>query len=242
MSVWGKIGGTGIGLTVGGPIGALLGAFVGHYLVDREGAPLGPPPRDVVLTTGLVALAAKMARADGVVAPSEIEAFSKVVTVPAAERANVDRLFKLAQATTDGFEAYARQLARAFADEPGLLDAVIEGLFLIAKADGAVHQAELGFVRRVAELFGRSPEWFDDVLARHVVVPGDPYRILGIDRGASFAEIRSHYRRRVSELHPDREIARGLPAEAIRIATDRVAALNAAFDAIERARAAAPAP
>ena len=70
MSVWGKLGGAGLGLTIGGPIGALIGAFAGHYLVDRDGAVFGAPPRDLILTTGLVALSAKMARADGVVASS----------------------------------------------------------------------------------------------------------------------------------------------------------------------------
>ena len=65
--LWGKIGGAGIGVLVGGPIGALVGGVAGHFLVDRQGAPFGPTPRDVVFTTGLVALAAKMAKSDGVV-------------------------------------------------------------------------------------------------------------------------------------------------------------------------------
>src|ERR1700710_2335349 len=178
MSIWGKMGGAGLGLTIGGPIGALLGAFAGHYLVDREGAILGPAPRDIVLTTGLVALAAKMARADGVVAPSEVEAFRRVITVPDSDCAKVASLFKLAQATTDGYEAYAGQLARTFRDEPQLLDDVIDGLFLIAKADGAVHERELEYLRNVARIFGRSDAWFDTVLARHVHLPKDPYRAL----------------------------------------------------------------
>ncbi|MDB5557825.1 MAG: molecular chaperone DjlA, partial [Enterovirga sp.] len=95
MSIWGKLSGAGFGLAIGGPIGGLLGAFAGHYLIDREGAVFGPAPRDVVLTTGLVALSAKMARADGVVACSEVEAFSRVVVVEEEDRPNVERLFRL---------------------------------------------------------------------------------------------------------------------------------------------------
>ena len=49
-------------------------------------------------------------------------------------------------------------------------------------------------------------------------------------------ELKRYYRRLVAETHPDREIARGLPAEAIAIATRRLAAINAAWDAIERER------
>lgn len=237
MSVWGKLGGGGFGLALGGPIGALLGAFAGHYLIDREGAVFGPPPRDVILSTGLVALAAKMAKADGVVVPHEVEAFARIVVVPPADRQNVERLFCLAQGTTLGYEAYAAQLARVFADEPALLDDIVDGLFLIATADGAVHEAELAYLRAVAGAFGRDEAWFETVLARHVAHPDDPYVVLGADRAASFDELRSTYRRLVREHHPDREMARGLPPEAIRIATDRLAAINAAWERIERERA-----
>lgn len=236
MSVWGKLGGGGIGLALGGPIGALIGAFTGHYLVDREGAWFGPPPRDVVVSTGLVALAAKMARADGVVLGTEVAAFKRIVQVDPADVARVDRLFHLAQATTAGFEAYAAQLAAMLATEPALLDDIVEGLFLIAKADGAVHEAEIAFVAAVARIFGRSDAWFESVLERHVSLPGDPYRQIGADRAWDDGRLRSHYRSLVKELHPDREMARGLPVEAIRIATERFATINAAWDRIARER------
>lgn len=239
MSVWGKLSGAGLGLAVGGPIGALIGAFAGHYLVDRDGAVFGPPPRDVVLTTGLVALSAKMARADGVVASSEIAAFARIVSVPESERANVERLFRLAQATTDGYRSYAAQLKRTFADEPALLDDVLDGLFAIATADGALHEAELAYLRDVAAIFGRVDDAFDAILARHVDLPGDPYRVLGAERAMSFDQLKARYRRLVADTHPDREIARGLPPEAVRIATHRLATINDAWDRIERERGAA---
>ncbi|NNM70830.1 J domain-containing protein [Enterovirga aerilata] len=239
MSIWGKLGGAGFGLAIGGPIGGLLGAFAGHYLIDREGSPFGPAPRDVVLTTGLVALSAKMARADGVVACSEVEAFSRVVVVPDEDRASVERLFRLAQATTDGFQAYAAQLAKLLADEPALLDDIVDGLFLIAQADHAVHEAEIAYLREVARIFGRDEAWFEAALARHVVLPDDPYRVLGVDRSASYEELRRRYRQLVADTHPDREIARGLPPEAVKIANDRLSAINAAWDRIERERQAA---
>jgi len=235
-SIWGKLGGAGLGFTVGGPIGALLGAVTGHLLVDRHGAPLGAPPRDVVFATGLVALAAKMAKSDGVVVRSEVAAFERIVEVPASEHARITRLFDLAKATTDGFEAYAGQIAAAFRDERQLLEDVVDGLFHIAKADGAVHEAELGYVRRVASLFGFEARDFDRIAARHVQQPDDPYLVIGADRAASDESLRRHYRRLVAEYHPDREIARGLPSEAVRIATERLAAINAAWARIATER------
>jgi DnaJ like chaperone protein len=234
--IWGKIGGAGIGLGIGGPIGALLGAFTGHFLVDRKGALLGSPPRDVVFATGLVALSAKMAKSDGVVVRSEVDAFERIVDVPPAEHDRVSRLFDLAKATTAGFEPYARQIAATFRDERQLLEDVLDGLFHVAKADGAVHEAEFSYVQRVASIFGFEPREFERIAARHVRRAEDPYEILGAHRGMTDSDLKAHYRRLVAENHPDREIARGLPLECVKIATARLAAINEAWDRISAER------
>lgn len=231
-SIWGKIGGAGLGLAFGGPLSALLGAFAGHVLVDRDGAFFGPVPRDVVFTTGLIALSAKMAKADGVVLRSEVDAFERIVEVPPEEHSNVVRLFDLAKSTTLGFEAYARQIAEVLGDEPALIEDVVDGLFDIATADGAVHEAEFAYIQTVAGILGIEGPAFDRVAARHVARPDDPYLVLGAERALSDAALKRHYRALVADIHPDREIARGLPPEAIRIATQRLAAVNAAWDRI----------
>jgi DnaJ like chaperone protein len=227
--VWGKIGGAGLGLALGGPLGALLGALAGHLLVDRTGAPFGPAPKDLVFTTGLVALAAKMAKSDGVVVDAEVAAFERIVKVPEGERATVRRLFDLAKATEAGFEAYARQIAQTFAEEPALREDVLDGLFHIAKADGAVHEREAAYLRRVGEIFGFDEAAFERIAARHVRLADDPYAVLGAERDWSDEALTRHRRRLVAENHPDRALAHGLPAEAVAIATRRLAAINDAW-------------
>src|SRR5215213_10720253 len=219
-SIWGKLGGAGLGLAIGGPLGALLGGMAG----------------DVLVTTGLVALAAKMAKSDGVVVQNEVEAFEQIVQVPDSEHDRVKRLFDLAKGTTDGFEAYARQIGDAFKDEPALLEDVLDGLFHIAKADGAVHEAEYAYVKAVAEAFGFTGQAFERIAARHVRRADDPYLILGADRSLDDQDLKRHYRRLVAENHPDREIARGLPPEAVAIATQRLAVINAAWERIAAER------
>ncbi|MGO4705640.1 TerB family tellurite resistance protein [Microvirga sp. 2MCAF38] len=235
-SIWGKLGGAGIGLALGGPIGALLGGVAGHMLIDREGAFFGAPPRDLIFTTGLVALAAKMAKSDGIVVDREIQAFEQVVDVPESERDRVRRLFDLAKGTTDGFEAYARQIGEAFKDEPQLLEDVLDGLFHIAKADGAVHEAEYAYLQDVAAIFGFDDVEFDRITARHVLRHDDPYLILKADRDMNNDELKRHYRKLVADNHPDREIARGLPPEAVKIATERLAVVNAAWERVAAER------
>jgi DnaJ like chaperone protein len=236
QSIWGKLGGAGLGLALGGPIGALLGGVAGHMLVDREGSLFGKPPRDIVFTMGLVALAAKMAKADGVVVDIEIEAFERIVEVPDTEHDRVERLFRLAMQTSDGFESYAGQLAEEFKEEPALLEDVLDGLFHIAKADAAIHEAEYAYLKDVAAIFAFSDMDFERIAARHVQRADDPYLIIKAERGMSDDELKRHYRKLVAENHPDREIARGLPPEAVKIATERLAAINAAWEQIATER------
>ncbi len=234
--LWGLIGGGGLGFAIGGPIGALIGAIAGHALVDYEGAPFGPTPKQVIFTTGLVALAAKMARSDGVVTRQEIEAFRQIIDVPDHELDQVTRLFDLAKETTDGFEAYAKQIADAFADDAAMRADVLDGLFHIAAADGAIHEKEDAYLREVARILGLSGQEFDAIEARHVTRKDYPYAVLGVSSDATTTLIKARYRELVREHHPDKQIARGLPPEAVRIATTQMARFNAAWARIEAER------
>src|SRR5689334_19263252 len=97
MSVWGKLAGAAAGLAIGGPIGALLGGVAGHYVIDRDKEEDGPAENQVAFTVGVIALGAKMAKADGVVTMDEVNAFKEVFKVPDGEMKNVARVFNLAK-------------------------------------------------------------------------------------------------------------------------------------------------
>ena len=88
---------------------------------------------------GVIALGAKMAKADGVVTKDEVTAFKDVFKVPDSEVKNVARLFNLAKKDVAGYDSYAKQLARLFQDDRETLKAVLDGLFHIAKADDVLH-------------------------------------------------------------------------------------------------------
>jgi len=240
MTVWGKLAGAAAGLALGGPIGALVGVVAGHYAVDRSKADAGgsgEPEDEIAFTIGVIALGAKMAKADGVVTKDEVEAFKQVIDIPPDEVKNVARVFNLAKKDVAGFEAYAGQLAGLFAGRAEVLEDVLDGLFHIAKADGVVHPAELEYLSQVNRTFGFTDEKFECITARHVAKgKGDPYLVLEIDRSASDDEIKSHYRKLVAENHPDRHIAQGLPEDFIEIANEKLAAINAAYDQVARER------
>ena len=199
--------------------------------------------RKVAFSVAVIALSAKMAKADGVVTESEVAAFRHIFDFPDSEARNVARLYNLARQDVAGYEAYAEKLAglcSTCAANCPVLEDVIDGLFHIGKADGALQEKEMAFIARVAEIFGISEAHFERITARHVFVEGrDPYIVLGVNRSDDFATIRRHYRGLVSEHHPDRLIARGVPEEFHTIANDRMATLNAAYAAIEKERRAA---
>jgi DnaJ like chaperone protein len=237
MSIWGKIGGAAAGLLVGGPVGAALGVVAGHYLFDRAEAADGSDP-GVAFTIAMIALSAKMAKADGVVTEAEIEAFDRIFRVPPEEQITVRRFFDLARQDTAGYETYAGQIARLYADKPAVLEDILDGLFEIAKADGVLHPGEGAFLERVADIFGFSPGEFRRIRASHFEPDAaDPYVVLGVAYDASDEEIKRTYRLLVRENHPDSLIARGVPEEFVRIATDKLAAINGAYEKIQAERA-----
>jgi DnaJ like chaperone protein len=237
MSIWGKLSGAAAGMIMGGPLGAALGAVAGHFLLDREIMPVGDGDPGVVFTIALIALSAKMAKADGIVSDAEIEAFKRIVRVPRDEEGNVRRIFNLAHQNIAGYDAYAGQIARLYAGNPAMLEDILDGLFEIAKADGAIHPAEHAFLENVASIFGFAPNEFRRIRASHVPPDlADPYVILGVSYDASEDEIKRSYRRLVRENHPDSLMARGVPEEFIKLATDKIAAINNAYDAICKER------
>jgi DnaJ like chaperone protein len=237
MSIWGKLSGAAAGMIMGGPLGAALGAVAGHFLLDREIMPVGDGDPGVVFTIALIALSAKMAKADGIVSDAEIEAFKRIVRVPRDEESNVRRIFNLAHQNIAGYDAYAGQIARLYAGNPAMLEDILDGLFEIAKADGAIHPAEHAFLENVASIFGFAPNEFRRIRASHVPPDlADPYVILGVSYDASEDEIKRSYRRLVRENHPDSLMARGVPEEFIKLATDKIAAINNAYDAICKER------
>ncbi|MTI45449.1 DnaJ like chaperone protein [Roseibium hamelinense] len=190
----------------------------------------------VGFTVAMIALSAKMAKADGVVTNDEVIAFQELFDVPEGEERNVARLFNLAQQDVAGFDVYAKKLADLFPYDRKTLFDILDGLFHIAKADGVVHESEVSYLAKVAEVFGLDNREFAKVLASHTRENGDPYLVLGLDANASDAELKAQYRREVQETHPDRLISRGVPEEFVKIANDRLAALNAAWAQISAER------
>jgi len=270
MTIWGKLLGAAAGLAAGGPLGALLGGVAGHiydkWRDERKQGPEAPEIEDqgwqqdpleakrALFATAVVVLAAKLAKADGVVTRDEVEAFKEHFDVRDDEVGNVAALFNEAKRDPGGFEPIALQVADTFAYEPAVLEEILDGLFVVAAADGTLKRPELLFLAQVASIFGFSQAEFDAIRARYEAARQrqqrgrrreqavgeaagpSPYAVLGVDPKASEEEIRRRYRELVREHHPDRLIAKGMPEEFIKQANDKLAAINTAYDRIAKER------
>lgn len=215
-----------------------IGDSVGSFLAKLASSRAAAPEKSIGFTIGMIALGAKMAKADGYVTVDEISAFKQVFHVPEKDLAAVARVFNLAKQDVAGYDSYARQIAKLFKARAPILEDILDGLFHIAKADNAVHPAELEYLRRVAAIFGFGEADFARIEARHVA-PGhdDPYLVLGLDASAHIDEVKRRYRKLVRQHHPDRHIAAGMPEELVAIANQRLQRINEAYSRIMKEHA-----
>lgn len=204
---------------------------------DCAECPKGPPGADPAFATAVTALGAKLAMADGMAHEVEQTAFLRVFQPDEAARRDVLRLYDLARQTSLGFESYARRLARRYAGCPQILEDVLEGLFHIAVSDGHLSDGEETYLETVAGLFGISRPVYLRIRAGYVpAAEDDPYVILGVAPDASDDDIRLARRNQLSEVHPDRIRARGLPDDFELLYTRKSARINHAYDRIVRER------
>lgn len=191
------------------------------------------PERSVAFTIAVIALGAKMAKADGQVTRDEVQAFRRVFTIAPEDEADAARIFNLARQDVAGFDAYARKVARMFGPGDRTLIDLSEGLFHIALANGEFHQEEEDFLHEVTRIFGLSDACFRTLRARFVPdAPRDPYDVLGVAPDADHDTIRKAWKRAVRESHPDGMAARGLPIEAIKLSESRLRDVNRAWEEI----------
>ena len=238
MNIWGKVIGGAAGFAIGGPIGALLGAVAGHaidtkilpsYISNDENY------KSIVFTAGVIALSAKMAKADGKVTKEEILTFRKLVQIPKNDINQVSKLWELAKETTDGYELYAKQIYSLFRNQPEILERILDILFEIAKSDGNIDSTELNYLKNVSNIFNFDKIIFEKLLALHNP-ENNSFEILGVQISDSLEDIKKKWKVMVKNNHPDKLVGQGMPIEFIETANQKLAVINAAYEEIKNLR------
>lgn len=196
-----------------------------------------PPERSIAFTIAVISLGAKLSKADGTVTRDEVRAFREVFYIPPADEAAAARVFNLAREDVAGYEAYASRIGAMFQEDRDFLENLLDGLFHIAMADGHYHDAEDLFLSNTAVAFGINQATFRAHRARHVPdAEQDAYTILGVTPQTPLPDIRKRWRKLVRETHPDHLISRGVPEEAVKLATKRLTAINLAWEEIQHSQ------
>lgn len=262
MSWWGKIIGGAFGFAIGGPIGALLGAALGHQL-DQPTArpsPAGPRSRESRQTaffTATFAVMGHLCKVDGRISEQEIALARSVMNqmeLSEAQRKLAMELFRRGKQADFPLDETLRQLREQCRYQPSLLRMFLEIQIGTALADGVLHEREDALLQRICLRLGVPIAAYQTLLtmlqmqyrqayegggpgARSTSLPLDEaYAQLGLKSSASEAEIKRAYRKLISQHHPDKLVARGLPEEMMKLATQKTQEIRRAYERIQEAR------
>ncbi len=225
MSIWKKIEKTIKSLASGEPFSNIFQKFA------------TPPERKIGFTIAVIALSAKMAKADGIVSKEEVNAFSQIFEIPKGQEKHVSNVYNLARQDIAGYEIYAKKIAKMLKNKKILLENIIEGLLFISIADGAYHPKEDKFVNNVASIFSIKRGRLEYLKNMYIDTSANSYyKILNVSPGDNLEQIRKQWKKLVLAHHPDMVLARGLPEEAIRLTTVKLARINEAWENIKAIR------
>jgi DnaJ like chaperone protein len=257
MSWLGKmIGGT-IGFALGGPIGAVAGATFGHTFVDRKedaylkSIPGGSIPgrqmglstneeAQLIFFTAAFSMLAKICKADGQISEKEIEAVEAFMTrdlqLDHEGRETAKQIFRRAIDSPEGFEAFAQQFYAVFRAQPNIIELMVDVLLRVSAADGQISNEEESMLLSVTRIFNVSDTNYSRLKSKYVRVTNKYYAVLKCDESASNEELKKQYRTLVTEYHPDKIEAKGLPEEFIKFANDKFREIQEAYEHIKQER------
>lgn len=259
MSWWGKALGGAFGFMVGGPLGALMGIAFGHSF-DRgmgklEGADWGEDQErtQAAFFTATFSVMGYIAKADGRVSPEEIrlaEAVMDRLGLNSEMRASARKLFSEGKSADFPIDEIMRQFRSETHRRTTLIQMFLEIQLQAAYADGVMHPAEKEALRSICGHLGIPAAQLDrleemlragfgragyDAAATETSLQ-DAYRLLGVDESVDDADLKKTYRRLMSQHHPDKLVAKGLPEQMIKDATEKTQQIKAAYELIRKSR------
>ena len=260
MSWWGKLVGGALGFAIGGPLGAILGAALGHNVDQniagnrRQRLPGGDQERvQAAFFTATFSVMGHLAKADGRVTRDEIALAEQVMAqmqLTEDQRKAAIRLFNEGKADSFPLDDVLEQFRVECHRRISLVQMFLEIMISTALADGRLDSREERMLYHVGDRLGFPRPWFERLLAmvrgqQHFAgdqaAPSrdllkDAYAVLGIPAKATDAEVKKAYRRMMNQHHPDKLVAKGLPEEMMKIATEKTQEIKKAYELIKQNR------
>lgn len=261
MAWWGSVIGGAVGFMLGGPLGALLGLALGtHYLNDKinfsgfSGGGSSKERAQAAFFTATFSVMGHLAKADGRVTESEIqltERFMQQLNLDAAQRRAAIELFNQGKKADFPIKQILDQFQEECHRERHLIELFLNALLQVVYADGELSQPEYQALRQIYARLGLSEKHLEAWLHRFQYqqqagnasstasansLLSDAYDLLGVDKETPEAEVKRAYKRLMSENHPDKLVAKGLPEEMIVLATQKSQDISKAYQRIREAR------
>lgn len=254
MAWWGRVIAGTLGFIGGGPIGGVLGYVIGNMFDKRQAAlnsefATGWSSQERIQTAFFAttfSVLGYIAKVDGYVSPKEIQFAEHVMinmSLNADQREVAIELFNAGKEPDFQLEDILRQFSQECGRRKNLKRMFLEIQITGAMADGQLDSMERQALRHISSLIGISIAELEQMInaaesgsrtARRPDTPAlaDDYKMLGLSEGADDAEIKRAYRRKMSQLHPDKLVSKGLPDEMIEMATEKTKQIRAAYDRI----------
>jgi DnaJ like chaperone protein len=203
--------------------------------VMAKAAP-GAEVEELALLHAFAALSAQLAAIDGVVKPAESLAFENLFVVSGAHAERMQYWFAKHAAERASLLQYARQVTALTVGQHGLRQDIFSRYVRIAMADGPLNAAEMEWLRAVGKAFELEKDYVRLRLEQCFTLAQSPYAVLGVKPVATDSELRAAYMALVHALHPDRYQAAGASAETVAMLGQQLAAVNAAYASVVKAR------
>ncbi|MCP3951870.1 MAG: DnaJ domain-containing protein, partial [Desulfobacterales bacterium] len=216
-----------------------------RYLEGGSGSAGGPgvsagEQAQFMFFVAAFSMLAKLAKADGRVSKEEIDSIEKFMLYdlnldPQGRRVAMN-IFQTAVQSPETFENFALQFYGQFSGQPQMLDLMVDIMLRVSLADGTMSPGEEKLILSAIHIFNFSDEHYRQISSRYVKNVDKYYAILGCSPGDPDDQIKSEYRKRVAEYHPDKIASKGLPEEFTKFAAEKFREIQEAYETIKKER------
>lgn len=273
MTWLGKVIGAIFGFIIFGPIGAIVGLLLGHWL-DRElkqnyQASSNHSQVQDAFFNALFSSMGRLAKSDGRVVEDEINIARQIMQhMQLSEKQTriAMNLFRKGKEPDYNVDTFLDKLYKIGGRNRNLMRMFLQFQFQAAYADGPITSEEDQLIRHMANKLGFNRLEFERISVmfraqnsfkqgqntyqqgqnsyqqqRQYQAPPnlsakklkDAYAVLGIKENASQEEVKRAYRKLINQYHPDKLVAKGLPEEMMKAATEKTQAIKEAYELIK---------